>query len=73
MMLKGTYEHGQLFSRDTFAHQLFEIVQERITEKITTIKTTQKLLCLIDEECNNYQNKVILCFKSLVEQLPRLY
>lgn len=73
MMLKNTYEqiglYSQKFSRDTFVQSL-EIVQECISEKITTIKATQQLLALIDEESNSYQNKVILCFKSLLEQLP---
>ncbi|KAI9485835.1 MAG: hypothetical protein EXX96DRAFT_21726 [Benjaminiella poitrasii] len=73
MMLKNTYEqiglHGQKFSRNTFV-QLFEIVQQCITEKITMIKAAQQLLALINEEGNTYQNKVILCFKSLIEQLP---
>ncbi|CEP07949.1 hypothetical protein [Parasitella parasitica] len=60
---------SQKFSRDTFA-KLFDIVQEHNAQKITTIKATQQLLNLIDEGDNSYQNKVILCFKSLNEQLP---
>ncbi|KAI9359790.1 hypothetical protein BD770DRAFT_426581 [Pilaira anomala] len=73
MMQENTFEqiglHSQKFSRDLLV-QLFEIVQQYITEKITMIKASQQLLALINEEGNNYQNKVILCFKSLIEQLP---
>ncbi|KAG1159228.1 hypothetical protein G6F36_014091 [Rhizopus arrhizus] len=73
MMLKNTYEqiglHSQKFSRNTLV-QLLEIVQQCITQKITTLKATQQLLNLIDGEYNSYQNKIIFCFKSLIEQLP---
>lgn len=73
MMLKNTYEqiglHSQKFSRNTLV-QLLEIVQQCITQKITTLKATQQLLNLIDGEDNSYQNKIIFCFKSLIEQLP---
>jgi hypothetical protein len=73
MMLKNTYEqiglHSQNFSRNTLV-QLLEIVQQCITQKITTLKATQQLLNLIDGEDNSYQNKIIFCFKSLIEQLP---
>lgn len=34
------------------------------------IKAIQQLLALIDEEGSNYQNRVIFCFKSLIEQFP---
>lgn len=73
MTLKSTYEqtglHSQKISKATLV-QLFEIVRQRITEKITMIKAARQLLDLIHEEGNNYQNKVILCFKSLIEQHP---
>ncbi|KAI7901899.1 uncharacterized protein BX663DRAFT_474490 [Cokeromyces recurvatus] len=74
IMLKNIHEqigiHSQKFSRNMLI-ELMDIVQQCVTKQITMIKAVQQLLALIDEEGNSYQNKVILCFKALIEQLPK--
>lgn len=46
------------------------IVLKVTDQQISTTKAVQMLLSLIDEEENDYQNKIILVFNSLIEQLP---
>ncbi|KAI7899997.1 uncharacterized protein BX663DRAFT_563455 [Cokeromyces recurvatus] len=69
IMLKDIHEqigiHSQQFSIDILI-KLMEIVQQCVAKQITI----QRLLALIDEESNAYQDKAILCFKILIEQLP---
>lgn len=60
----------QRFPRATLV-EIMDIIQRTAAEEdISTNKAVQLLLSLVDEENDHYSNKVILCFKSFVEQLP---
>ncbi|KAG1458805.1 hypothetical protein G6F46_006001 [Rhizopus delemar] len=51
------------------------IIQDVIAQKITSIRAAKLLLALVKEDTNEendlYQNKVILCFKRMIEEFPR--
>lgn len=51
--------------------ELLDIVKKANSKKITAVEVSKLLLDLLDDEVENHEeNRVILCFKSLLEHLP---
>ncbi|KAG1052082.1 hypothetical protein G6F43_005756 [Rhizopus delemar] len=63
--------YSQKFPRDKLI-SMMDIIQELNRGKITTIKAVSKLLMMVDENGSEYVNRTVLCFKKLIEELPKV-